>query len=355
MYKRQAFFNPIVVDFKGIIEGFDPIWGTLNVTLGDSVPAPGTNVSQNYLVAAALPFGYVDPPSELVADGGVADWRIDHIGVDAHSLHFHLFNVQVINYLDIAGQIYMPDSNQLGWNEALRTEPFTSVFVALRTKKMTIPWELPNSIRPMDPTTYVSAVNGPQACINNPFVAQANIGPTCVPFTPVDPVGNAVNITNALVNYGYEYVYHCHLLNHEEHDMMRPISFVVAPKNAPGLARLNNPTTLTITDHSFNETDFIIERSTNGGGTWTAFASVQTGTGGTTGTGVGGTTTVTAPTVAGTIYRAKAANIVGCNASVPALSNGALPAQPAPACSNFFTGWPSMTATSPASVGAGVQ
>ena len=349
-----AYYNPTVVDFKGIIEGFDPIWGTLNVELADSIPAPGTAVSQNYLVAAAMPFGYVDPPSELITDGAVADWRIDHIGVDAHALHFHLFNVQIVNYLDVAGQIYMPDSNQLGWNEVLRSEPFTSVFVALRPKKMALPWELPLSIRALDPTTYLGAVNGPVTCINNPFALQALVGPVCVPFTQVDPTANAVNITNALVNFGSEYVYHCHLLSHEEHDMMRPISFILPPKNAPGLVR-TNATTLTITDNSFNETDFIIEKSTDSGSTWAQFASVQTGKGSTTSIGVKGTTIVTgAATGTNVLYRAKAANIVGCNASVPALIDSALPATAAPACSDIFTGWPSVTAFSPASTGSGV-
>jgi spore coat protein A len=26
--------------------------------------------------------------------------------------------------------------------------------------------------------------------------------------------------------YGYEYVWHCHILEHEEHDMMRPLVVV---------------------------------------------------------------------------------------------------------------------------------
>ena len=389
----EAFFSPTVMDYKAILEGFDPIWGTLNVELGDSIPAPGTVTSNNYLTFAAMPFGYVDPPSELVVNGGVADWRIDHIGVDAHSLHFHLFNVQIINYLDIAGQIYMPDSNQLGWNETVRTEPFTSVVVALRTKNVPIPWELPNSIRALDTTTYLGAVNGPVGCINNPFALQALIGPVCVPFTQTDPTANAVNITNALVNFGSEYVYHCHLLSHEEHDMMRPISFAMPPKKAPTLARVSTNAFLTITDHSFNETDFIIERSTNStdgvNGTWTVIGDVQTGTGtgtGTTGTGVNGTTTtnlgvavtmtsiqqtvngtvvagtpnplgpvpggaLATPKAANTWYRASAANIVGCNWSVPALSSGNVPATAPPACSDIFTGWPSVIATSAPSKG----
>ena len=390
--------TPVVLDYKAILEGFDPIWGTLNVELGDSIPVQGTNTINNYLTFAAMPFGYVDPPSELLADGGVANWRIDHIGVDAHALHFHLFNVQIVNYLDVAGQIYMPDSNQLGWNETVRTEPFTSAVVALYPKNVPIPWELPNSIHALDTTTNLGAVNGPVTCINNPFALQAIIGPTCVPFTQVDPTGNAVNITNALVNFGSEYVYHCHLLSHEEHDMMRPISFAVAPKNAPTLAR--SGTDLIITDHSFNETDFIIEQSTNGGTTWTVIGDVPTGTGTTTGTSVGKTTraslgtTVTmqslmtqsgntppagatgpcigvnnpvgcypdpvgpvpgtvgggvpVPVVSGTSYRVTAANIVGCNWSVPALPDGTQ-VTGLPACSDIFTGWPSIIAKSPVS------
>ena len=389
----------VVTDYKAILEGFDPMWGTLNVELGDSIPVQGTNTINNYLTFAAMPFGYVDPPSELLSDGGVANWRIDHIGVDAHALHFHLFNVQIVNYLDLAGQIYMPDANQLGWNETVRTEPFTSAVVALYPKNVPIPWELPNSIRAMDTTTNLGAVNGPVTCINNPFALQAIIGPTCVPFTQVDPTGNAVNISNSLVNFGSEYVYHCHLLSHEEHDMMRPISFAVAPKNAPTLARsgAGPKADLIITDHSFNETDFIIERSVNGG-PWTVIADVPTGTGTTTGTSVGNTTSaslgtpvtmqslmtqsgnvpptgatgvcigvnnpvgcypdpfgpvpgpgrVSVPITAGTSYRVTAANIVGCNWSVPALPDGTKVAG-IPACSDIFTGWPSIVAKSPVS------
>ena len=45
---------------------------------------------------------------------------------------------------------------------------------------------------------------------------------------------------NQLVNFGWEYVYHCHILSHEEMDMMRPVS-VAMPPNAPdGLAVLTS-------------------------------------------------------------------------------------------------------------------
>ncbi len=372
-------YNPLL-DYKAIVEGFDAINGTLNVELGDSVPPPGVNTNGgalNYLTWIANPFGYTDPQSEVIADNQVVNWGIDHIGVDAHSLHFHLFNVQIVNYFDIAGQIYMPDSNQLGWNETVRTEPLTKVIVAMRPKNIPIPWDIPNSIRAMDTISPVGSTNytlGPVNCILNPFAQQQFIGPNCVPYTSVDPTGNQVLITNNLINYGSEYVYHCHLLSHEEHDMMRPISFVTAPKNAPTLAR--SGANLVITDMSFNETDFLIEKSVNGG-PWVPYgspqptppaaqnpSSVQSGlypVGPTplgsiagarstaSGTGTNGTITIPVPSVAGTLYRATAVNVVGCGQFPPATANGVV-SNSATKCSNGFTAWPTMSGFSPASV-----
>ena len=249
----------------------------------------------------------------------------------------------------------MPDANQLGWVETLTTQPLTSAFLGIRTKQVDIPWEIPNSIRAIDPTTNVGTVNGPVGCVNNPFALQPILGLNCVPFTQVDPTGNPVNITDAHVNFGAEYVYHCHLLSHEENDMMRPISFIVAPKIAPVLSRATITTpNLTITDKSFSETSFIIERTTNGR-TWTRYATVATGTGTTTGSGVGGSTTLvnaargTGNNAANTKYRAYAVNEVGCIPNVPALANGSQPTGTVPVCSDITTGWPSNAAYSPVS------
>jgi hypothetical protein len=63
--------------------------------------------------------------------------------------------------------------------------------------------------------------------------------PLGAPITVTDPAtGNAITIPNPLVNFGWEYVWHCHLLGHEENDMMRAVEFNVSP--AP-------PTSLTAT------------------------------------------------------------------------------------------------------------
>ena len=87
-------------------------------------------------------------------------------------------------------------------------------------------------------------------------------------------------MTNRLFDFGHEYVWHCHILSHEENDMMRPISVKVplaapnapfalgATATGPGSSRIN----LTWTDGSINEIGFRVQRQTGGG----AFADVAT-------------------------------------------------------------------------------
>jgi hypothetical protein len=61
-------------------------------------------------------------------------------------------------------------------------------------------------------------------------------------FGGVDPfTNNPITVTNVMTNFGWEYVWHCHLLGHEENDMMRPIVFQVspaAPSNLTAVASL---------------------------------------------------------------------------------------------------------------------
>jgi predicted phage tail protein len=75
-----------------------------------------------------------------------------------------------------------------------------------------------------------------------------------------------VTVTNQMTNFGWEYIWHCHILSHEEHDMMRAIGFAVPPK-APGsltAARSSNRVRLTWTSTSpLITTGFTLERATN--------------------------------------------------------------------------------------------
>jgi FtsP/CotA-like multicopper oxidase with cupredoxin domain len=191
---------------KAIIEQFDMDYGRMNAVLGTGLANGGASTG------TATPYSYDDTPTDFVLNsagtqiGTLADgtqiWRVDHQGVDTHSIHFHLFNVEVINRVAIDGQIFAPDPNELGWKETVRMNPGQDVILAVRAIVPTLPWKIGESIRPMEPSVALGAQ----------FMD-----------------ANGTLVTNALQNYGWEYVWHCHLLGHEENDMMRPIVFQVAP------------------------------------------------------------------------------------------------------------------------------
>ena len=76
-----------------------------------------------------------------------------------------------------------PDGNELGWKETVRMNSGECTTVIMR-------FDLP-------PNPVVNGV------------------PVQVPFSPRLQSAYGIN--------GHEYVWHCHILEHEEHDMMRPL------------------------------------------------------------------------------------------------------------------------------------
>jgi FtsP/CotA-like multicopper oxidase with cupredoxin domain len=197
---------------KAIHELFEVDYGKMNSILAAEIPVT------NFNNQTTLPLAYVDPPTEIVAPGETQLWKVTHNGVDSHAMHFHLFDVQLINRVGWDGAIRPPDPNELGWKETVRMNPLEDAIVALRPIKPPIPFTIPESSRLLDPTRAIGATN---------TVSQPG-------FSNNDPnTGNQVNTVNAAYDYGWEYVWHCHLLGHEESDMMRPIVFKVLVPNAP--------------------------------------------------------------------------------------------------------------------------
>jgi FtsP/CotA-like multicopper oxidase with cupredoxin domain len=234
---------------KAIQELFTLDYGRMNATLGVELP------QTNGTVQTTLPFGYIDPATELMQTsdpaapiGTLADgtqiWKITHNGVDTHAIHFHLFNVQVINRVGWDGVVTPPDPNELGWKDTVRMNPLEDVIVAIRPIVPIVPFQVPDSIRALDVTMPLGNPTG---------------------FWGQDPQGNNVTIVNQLVNYGWEYVWHCHLLGHEENDMMRPIIMAVPPEAPSNLATSSSsvPLVFTWNDNSINATSFAVQRATD--------------------------------------------------------------------------------------------
>ena len=87
-------------------------------------------------------------PPRCSRTGETQFWKITHNGVDTHFIHFHLFDVQVINRVGWDGVIKPPDVNEMGWKDTVRMNPLEDIIVAVRPMKQTLPWDLPNSVRP---------------------------------------------------------------------------------------------------------------------------------------------------------------------------------------------------------------
>jgi FtsP/CotA-like multicopper oxidase with cupredoxin domain len=248
---------------------YDTLFGRMSGMLGltpRALPAP--NPARPFILT---PYGLGSPPTDIVKGSlegtpigvmpdGTQIWRIFHNGVDTHPIHVHLFTAQLINRVGQDGQWYNTDRvdpTELGWKETIKVNPLEITYLALRPTVPTpaqLPFEVPDSVRLIDPTL-------PE-------------GATLIPPPPAgwfDPDGVGITeILNHTVNFGWEYVWHCHILSHEEMDMMHSLVFAVPPLAPTGLIAAwngstggNRRVTLNWIDKSIKETGFTIQRATN--------------------------------------------------------------------------------------------
>lgn len=135
---------------------------------------------------------YDAPPTEVINAGTTEVWEIANLTADTHPIHFHLVNVQLLSRQRFSDKTYpkghnipfagfaeirylgkptAPDPNELGWKETVRMNPGEVTRVLMRFDLPVVAFQVPSSPR----------------------------------------------------TGGNEYVWHCHILEHEEHDMMRPL------------------------------------------------------------------------------------------------------------------------------------
>jgi hypothetical protein len=205
-----------------------------------------------------------------------------------------MFEVQLINRVAWDNNVRWPDPEELGWKDTLRVNPLQDTIIALRPITPTLPFDVPNNVRPVDPTKPLGTVLfGP----NDGFM---------------DPTGQPATLVNHLINYGSEFTWHCHILAHEENDMMRPTAAGLPPMAPTNLNANQQGSTavLTWTDNSVSETNWTIQRTTNLTGAWTTIVTLLSTTGPIKGTSV---TYVDSTIASGTQYwyRVQANDIIG--------------------------------------------
>ena len=220
----------------------------------------------NSLNQSLVLYPFISPPVEVIKNSitplltmgdGTQLWKFTHNGVDTHPIHVHLFNVQVVNRVAWDGALLPPDPSELGWKETVLMNPLEHLIVALRPVFPTIPFKIPNSIRLIDPT--------------QPDGTLLRGGPTGFQ----DPLGIGITVNNHKVNFGWEYVVHCHILSHEEMDMMHAMAFGMTPDAPakPTTSILKHIVTVTWPD-VIGADSFFLQRSTSPTGPWVTIATV---------------------------------------------------------------------------------
>jgi FtsP/CotA-like multicopper oxidase with cupredoxin domain len=173
---------------------------TLNETFdgwGRLIQLEGTNVP----LVAGGGFGraYLDSATEVVSKNAIEIWAIANLTGDTHPIHFHLVNVQILarqpikvnQYAGTVVPLGLPTgavAYEVGWKETVKMNPGEVTYVIMQFKLPTVPFAIPTSPR------------------NAASVNQPGLGITLLPGQKA-----------------HEYVWHCHILEHEEHDMMRPL------------------------------------------------------------------------------------------------------------------------------------
>jgi FtsP/CotA-like multicopper oxidase with cupredoxin domain len=299
-------------------------FGRMQANLGVEV-VPATPGLQNVVLhpfvfptteiidASGLPVADVKVTPIVSGTDGTQIWKITHNGVDTHPIHFHAYDVQVLNRVTWDNIIIPPDLTELGWKDTVRIAPLEDTIVALRPVVPRLPFDLPNSIRLLSPMMVDGA----------PLALSSLADALGLGMTAFAPNGDPIDVYNHYINFGAEYVYHCHILSHEEMDMMRPVSLAyppVAPSNLTVSAPIGSGNSrrvdLTWTDNSRSEISWEIQRSTSVLGPWITVNTIPTEPvlQATTGSSTGGIVTYSDVIGSGSqsyAYRVLAVNVVG--------------------------------------------
>ena len=204
---------------------YDTLFGRMSGMLGLSNPLSP--------VHTLIPYGYSSPPTDLVKGSleatpigvmpdGTQLWRIFHNGVDTHTIHTHLFHAQLDQPPRPGRSPAAGRPDRAGLEGHVPGEPAGDHLPRVEADRSDAGTAPVRGAR-QHPPDRPDAARGGHA---DPAAARGWF----------DPAGNQIDeILNHYVNFGWEYVWHCHILAHEEMDMMHSLVFAVPPKAPTGL------------------------------------------------------------------------------------------------------------------------
>jgi spore coat protein A len=170
---KTTFSVPVMPAFVGLDE-------TASITTRDFVLSETMDPQGHSLGVRINGKGYDEPVTEIVKLGTTEKWRFINTTDDAHPMHLHLVQFQIIERqgynvvafhngkIELVGKARLPAANEAGWKD-------TAI------------------VNPRDVLTILVRFEG----------------------------------------YTGRYVFHCHMLEHEDNDMMRPYEVVGGGPDAP--------------------------------------------------------------------------------------------------------------------------
>jgi spore coat protein A, manganese oxidase len=232
-------------------------------------------------------------PTETPTEGTTELWQIINTTADAHPMHPHLVQWQLVSRQDFNSDAYLLAYAQAWASQHPEIPAYPAGF------------DYPGGAG--SPYPY-SQLNGDGAVGGNPAVTPFITGPIIparpeeqgwkdaikslpgqietymVRLTPTDKPINAA--PEDLVfpfdpSLGPGYVYHCHIIDHEDMDMMRPLLVAPSPVRFPQIssqpqaftACVGDPVTFTVVASSINPISYLWQISTDGGTVWTDLAN----------------------------------------------------------------------------------
>ncbi len=150
------------------------------------------------------------PISEWPQVGSTEDWYLVNPTEDAHPIHLHLVQFQAVSRQGFNVEKYLTD-----WMAVNGMPPFDHPTVQISLDHYLIGQPKPPETNEIGWKDTVIAYPGEVTVIR-------------VRFAPQDAVGAApgINLYPFDPTYGPGYVWHCHILEHEDNEMMRPYKVI---------------------------------------------------------------------------------------------------------------------------------
>jgi FtsP/CotA-like multicopper oxidase with cupredoxin domain len=200
---------------------------TLNPTLSTPLPNPAGNNRLLPLIEVEGDNGplmvtlngqtYDGAMTEMPQVGSTEDWSFINLTPDAHPMHMHLVQFQLVQRIPFDAAQYKDDWIGLNGEAPLPNN--------------VIPTEIPiadyvtgSAVLPTaNELAWKDTIQAPPGMIT---VVRVRFAPQNAPLTGPRAPTPGVNLYPFDPTYGSGYVWHCHIVDHEDNEMMRPYKVV---------------------------------------------------------------------------------------------------------------------------------